>query len=124
VPQLVVSLGSEADGPAINAGSGGFAPSAIEFQACQIASLRGSLVWSPRISSVPAALECEVYEFVHLPPTPDGRQRRVVVGRVLGIDIADEDIKDGLVDEPALRPLTRLRDTEHAGRQRRDESPR
>ena len=34
----------------------------------------------------------------------------MAVGRVLGIDIADEDIKDGLVDEPALRPLTRLKD--------------
>ena len=34
----------------------------------------------------------------------------MVAGRVLGIDIADEDIKNGLVDEPALRPLTRLRD--------------
>ncbi|MDH4383796.1 MAG: hypothetical protein QE509_18140 [Gammaproteobacteria bacterium] len=34
----------------------------------------------------------------------------MVVGRVLGIDIADEDIKDALVDEPALRPLMRLKD--------------
>ena len=110
MPHYLFNLGSEAHGPAINAGSGGFAPSASEFQACQIASLRGSLVWSPRISSVPAALECEVYEFVHLPPTPDGRQRRVVVGRVLGIDIADEDIKNALVDEPALRRLMRLKD--------------
>ena len=110
MPQYLFNLGSEADGPAINAGSGGFAPSASEFQACQIASLRGSLVRSLRIASVGAALECEACEVVHLPPTPDGRQRRVVVGRVLGIDIADEDIKNALVDEPALRRLTRLKD--------------
>jgi len=41
VPQFVVNLVSEADGPAINASSGGFGPAASEFQACQIASLRG-----------------------------------------------------------------------------------
>jgi hypothetical protein len=73
VPHYLFNLGSEADGPAINASSGGFGPAASEFQACQIASLRGSLVWSPRIASVGAALECKACEVVHLPPTPGGR---------------------------------------------------
>ena len=108
VPQFVVNLVSEADGLAMNATSGGFAPGVSEFEACQIASLPGQLVKPPRVASARAALECEVYQVVHLPPTPDGRENHVVVGRVLGIYIADEVIKDGRVDERALMPLARL----------------
>jgi flavin reductase (DIM6/NTAB) family NADH-FMN oxidoreductase RutF len=106
----VVSPVSEADGLAINASSGGFAPGVSEFEACQIARLPGSLVQSPRVASARAALESEVYEVEHLPPRPDGRITWWLAACWASISPTRTSIKDGLVDERALSPLTPLRD--------------
>lgn len=108
VPEFTVSLVCEADGQAMNASSKAFPPDVDEFEACGIARLPGQLVKPPRVASAKAALECRVYQSVPLPSLADGRQSMVVIGEVVGIHIADEVIRDGIVDERLLQPLTRL----------------
>jgi flavin reductase (DIM6/NTAB) family NADH-FMN oxidoreductase RutF len=108
VPEFVVNLVSEADGVAMNATSKPYPPGVDEFTACGIERLPSRLVRPPRVASARAALECRVYEIVHLPPA-GGRENHVVIGAVVGIHIADAAITaDGRVDERLLAPLARL----------------
>ena len=67
----------------------------------------GERVQPPRVASAKTALEREMYALEHWPPMPDGREHHAVVGREVGIYIADKVIKDGLVGEIALRLRTR-----------------
>jgi flavin reductase (DIM6/NTAB) family NADH-FMN oxidoreductase RutF len=61
------------------------------------------------VASALAALECVVHQYIDLPPASDGRQSHVVIGRIVGLYIADGLITaDGRVDEQKLRPLSRL----------------
>lgn len=108
VPEFVVNMVGEHDVAAMNASSAPFPPEIDEFAACGIAPERSQLVRPPRVASARAALECRVYEVVHLPPAADGRESHVVVGAVLGVHIADHLIVDGLVDERRLEPVARL----------------
>jgi flavin reductase (DIM6/NTAB) family NADH-FMN oxidoreductase RutF len=108
VPEFMVSLVCEADAEAMNATSKAYPPGIDEFDACGIARLPGTLVRPPRVASAKAALECRVYQTVHLPPRA-GRENHVVIGEVVGIHIADDVITpQGLVDERLLAPLARL----------------
>jgi flavin reductase (DIM6/NTAB) family NADH-FMN oxidoreductase RutF len=108
VPEFVVNLVCEADGEAMNATSKAYPHGVDEFEACGLARLPGTLVRPPRVASAKAALECRVYQTVHLPPH-GGRENHVVIGEVVGIHIADDVITpQGLVDERLLAPLARL----------------
>jgi len=108
VPEFVVNLVSEADGQTMNATSKPYPPGVDEFTACGIERLPSRLVRPPRVAQARAALECRVYQVVHLPPA-GGRENHVVIGEVVGIHIADEMITaDGRVDERLLQPLARL----------------
>ena len=108
VPEFVANLVGEHDAVPMNATSEPLPYGQDEFTACRIAATASTLVRPPRVSSVKAALECRVYQVVHLPPGADGRESHVVVGEVVGIYIADEVIVNGRVDERLLHPLTRL----------------
>jgi flavin reductase (DIM6/NTAB) family NADH-FMN oxidoreductase RutF len=108
VPEFVANFVSEHDLHRMNATSAPLAYGEDEFTACGIESVPSQLVRPPRVKSSLAALECRVYEVVHLPLAADGRASHVVVGEVVGIYIADEVIVDGKVDERLLKPVTRL----------------
>ena len=108
VPEFVVNLVGEHDAAAMNASSAPFPPEVDEFAACGITAVRSQLVRPPRVASAKAALECRVFQVVHLPPGGDGRESHVVVGEVVGVYIADEVILDGRVDERRMQPVTRL----------------
>ena len=108
VPEFVVNLVGEHDAAAMNASSAPFPPEVDEFAACGITTVRSQLVSPPRVASAKAALECRVYQVVHLPPGEDGRESHVVIGEVVGVYIADEVILDGRVDERRMQPVTRL----------------
>jgi len=108
VPEFVANVVSEHDGKRMNATSKPFPYGVDEFATCGIEPAPSRLVKPPRVASARAALECRVYQVVHLPQASDGRESHVVVGQVVGIHIADEVIHNGLVDERLLHPLTRL----------------
>lgn len=109
VPEFVASLVGEHDLQPMNASSAPYPPEVDEFAACDIASAASHLVRPPRVASALAALECVVHQCIDLPPAADGRQSHVVIGRIVGLYIADGLITaDGRVDERQLRPLSRL----------------
>jgi len=62
----------------------------------------------PRVAASPIALECKYLQTVHLPSMRNGHPNNVVIGQVVGIHIADEVIRDGIIDVRKLRPLARL----------------
>lgn len=62
----------------------------------------------PRVLEAPAALECEFMFRNRLPSTHPKIENNVVFGRVVGIHIAENILKDGMVDMLAYRPLARL----------------
>ena len=61
-----------------------------------------------RVAQSPVQLECVLSQLVELEaPAPD-RPNRMVIGRVVGIHIADRVFVNGLVDIARLDPITRL----------------
>lgn len=67
-----------------------------------------NLVKPPRVKASPIALECTYLQTVKLPPAGNGRPNNVVIGQVVGIHVADDVIRDGLIDIHKVNPLARL----------------
>jgi flavin reductase (DIM6/NTAB) family NADH-FMN oxidoreductase RutF len=66
------------------------------------------LVKPPRVREAPIHLECEFYEEINLPCTLANSINTTIIGKVLGIHIRDEVLKDGLIDIDKIKPLARL----------------
>ena len=108
VPEFVANVVSGANGAAMNATSAPLPPGTSEFEQCGVPALPSRFVRPPRVGNAFAALECRVFQIVRLPVTADGRENHLVIGQVLGIHIDEAAIRDGVVDERLLEPLTRL----------------
>lgn len=67
-----------------------------------------NLVKPPRVLASPIALECTYLQTVHLPSSSTGVPNQIVIGQVIGIHVADEEITDGMIDIHKLKPLARL----------------
>ena len=84
-------------------------PGISEMEAAGIASLPSRLVKPPRVARSPAHLECKLHQFVDLPADPKTGERNVmVIGRVVGIHIADEFVVAGRFDTARAQPVARL----------------
>jgi flavin reductase (DIM6/NTAB) family NADH-FMN oxidoreductase RutF len=87
------------------------APVAAEVEETALAGLDTEpavLVKPPRVKAAPIHLECAVHQVVDLPCTALGGRNAMVLGRVLGIHIRDEVLRDGLVDLAGIKPIARL----------------
>jgi flavin reductase (DIM6/NTAB) family NADH-FMN oxidoreductase RutF len=70
---------------------------------------KSRFVKAPRIAESPISLECRLYQTTVLPSDTAGLHNSVVVGRVIGIHIADEIIAtNGKLDMEKVRPLARM----------------
>ena len=72
----------------------------------------------------PIHLECEFFQEIELPCTLENSINRTVIGKVLGVHIRDEVLKDGLVDLDRVRPLARLGYQEYTAVERVFNMPR
>jgi flavin reductase (DIM6/NTAB) family NADH-FMN oxidoreductase RutF len=81
-----------------------------EFPIGDLIAASSRLVKPPRVKQSPAAFECKHWKTIELPPAEPGGKSTysVVFGRVVGVHIDDEFIKDGIVDTGAMRPIARL----------------
>ena len=79
-----------------------------EFGFSGLTTAPSRLVKPPRVAEAPAALECQWLQTIQLQDR-DGRQmdQYLVLGQVVGVHIDDRFIKDGLVDNAAMRPIMR-----------------
>jgi flavin reductase (DIM6/NTAB) family NADH-FMN oxidoreductase RutF len=72
------------------------------------------LVKAPRIAASPVSLECTHFKTIDLPNAQGVVGDYLVIGRVVGVHIADEFIKEGRVDTAAMQPIARLGYAEYA----------
>lgn len=81
-----------------------------EFPIAGLTATASKLVKPPRVKESPAALECRHWKTIQLPAAEPGGKlgNLLVIGRVVGIYIADSALKDGHVDTASVQPISRL----------------
>jgi flavin reductase (DIM6/NTAB) family NADH-FMN oxidoreductase RutF len=84
-----------------------FAVAGLEKAACH-------LIKSPRVAASPATLECKHFQTIALPDDTGQVNDWMVIGRVVGIHIADQFIEQGRVNSAAMNPILRLGYSEYA----------
>ncbi|MDA0996666.1 MAG: flavin reductase family protein [Proteobacteria bacterium] len=92
----------------MNTTSAEVAPEIDEFKLAGIETAPSQLVKPPRVAGAPIHLECTYLQTFTLPPTSKGHGNAICVGRVIGIHIKDEFLKDGFIDVLKIRPVARL----------------
>jgi flavin reductase (DIM6/NTAB) family NADH-FMN oxidoreductase RutF len=106
--EFVVNLATWGLREAVNASSITAPHGYDEFVHAGLAKAPSEVVKPPRVAESPVHLECVLSQIVELEaPAPD-RPNRMVIGRIVGIHIADRLIEDGIVDIGRLDPIARL----------------
>ncbi len=85
-----------------------------EFELAGLVKAPCTAIDVPRVANCPATLECRLHQIVDLPGDNGQVNDWLVIGRVLGIHIADEFIHDGRVDTRAMNLIARLGYSEYA----------
>jgi flavin reductase (DIM6/NTAB) family NADH-FMN oxidoreductase RutF len=62
----------------------------------------------PRVVECPVSMECKYVTTITLPGNSPESNHHMVIGRVVGVHIRDDVLKDGLLDVTRIRPLARL----------------
>ena len=106
--QFVVNLATYALREQMNATSVAAPHGVSEFEYAGLKAAASRIVKPPRVAESPVHLECELAQIVELTADSGHESNFVVFGKVLGVEIADWAIVDGLVDTAKLQPLARL----------------
>ena len=80
--------------------------SEIEFASLE--TLDSRLVKPKRLKESPINMECTLYKIIDLPGITEDNYNGILIGKVIGIHINDEYIKEGKVDVKKIKPLARL----------------
>jgi len=99
-----VNIVSEALMSEMNITSEGFSKTVDEFEAAGLEKQSCSTIQCARVARAPAALECRMTQIVPLL----GADNHLVIGEVVGVQIADECLVDGRFDVTTYNPLSRL----------------
>jgi flavin reductase (DIM6/NTAB) family NADH-FMN oxidoreductase RutF len=110
--EFVVNLATYDLRQSVNASSAEVGRAVDEFELAGLTAVPSRLVRAPRVAESPVNLECRVTEIRELPC--EGEIGRMVMGRVLGMHIADSAIVDGRVLAARLKPIARLGYREYA----------
>jgi flavin reductase (DIM6/NTAB) family NADH-FMN oxidoreductase RutF len=79
-----------------------------EFMLAGLTAAPSKLVKPPRVAESPCALECKLVKIVNLgDEDPTLADRQIVIGKVVGIHIDEQFIKDGILDTAAMKPIAR-----------------
>jgi flavin reductase (DIM6/NTAB) family NADH-FMN oxidoreductase RutF len=115
--QFVVNLVSRELLEAMHATSAPALRGVDEFELAGIARAAGTCVDAPRVLAAPAALECRLLQFLELPPEHQGELgATAVVGRVVGLHVADEFLDaQGRFDSVRACLVSRLGGPQYAG---------
>ena len=93
---------------AMNITAAGFPPEVDEFEAAGLEKSPSVLVKPWRVAASPIQFECVYFQTINLPGNRGG-MAAVIIGKVVGIHIKDEFIKnDGKIDIVAIKPLARM----------------
>jgi flavin reductase (DIM6/NTAB) family NADH-FMN oxidoreductase RutF len=79
-----------------------------EFMLAGLTAAPSTLVKPPRVAESPCALECTLVKIVNLgDDDPTLVDRQIVIGKVVGIHIDEQFIRDGILDTAAMKPIAR-----------------
>jgi flavin reductase (DIM6/NTAB) family NADH-FMN oxidoreductase RutF len=98
----------------VNLTSAPLLPEVDEFVHAGLTTKPSKMVKPPRVGESPIHLECVYMQTVDLPSDNPEFRNAMVLGRVVGVHIADDMLTDGLVDTAKLRPLSRMGYMEYA----------
>ncbi|MBM3481709.1 MAG: flavin reductase family protein [Alphaproteobacteria bacterium] len=83
-------------------------PEVDELSLAGLTPVPSRLVKPPRVAESPIHLECVYHQTIELPSNDPEERNAVGIGRVVGVHIADEVIRNGRVDLSLVRPIARL----------------
>jgi flavin reductase (DIM6/NTAB) family NADH-FMN oxidoreductase RutF len=86
----------------MNASAANFAPDVSEFAALGITEAPGNFVDAPRVAEARVSLECRTFHLHELGGSC------LVLGEIIGINIDDRIINDGVINLDILQPVGRL----------------
>jgi len=104
--QFVVNVVTEENARLMNATSAELPEDVSEFEACGLTPVESLVVRPPRVAESPVQMECQATQIVTVSEEPGGGW--LVIGRVLRLHVADHLYRDGKIDTPGLRPVSRL----------------
>jgi flavin reductase (DIM6/NTAB) family NADH-FMN oxidoreductase RutF len=99
---------------AMNASSARVAVDVDEFELARLTKAPCQFIKAPRVAESPVCFECRHFQTVPLPNDEGCVNDWMVIGRVIGIHIADRFIVGGRVDTAAMKPIARLGYSEYA----------
>jgi flavin reductase (DIM6/NTAB) family NADH-FMN oxidoreductase RutF len=85
-----------------------------EFEMAGLEKATCYLIKSPRVAASPVTLECKHFQTISLPAEDGTVQNWMVIGRVVGVHIADQFIEQGRVNSALMKPIVRLGYSEYA----------
>jgi len=92
----------------MNATSAHVAHDVNEFELAGLEMAPSRLVKPPRVAASPCALECRLVKIVNLGgDDPELADRQIVIGKVVGIHIDEQFIRNGILDTAAMKPIAR-----------------
>jgi flavin reductase (DIM6/NTAB) family NADH-FMN oxidoreductase RutF len=106
--EFVVNLATWTLRHAVNQSSAEVGRAVDEFQLAGLTPVPSLRVRPARVSESPVSLECVVSDIYELPFDESQELGWMVMGRVLGMHIADEILVDGRVSIVKLHPIARL----------------
>jgi flavin reductase (DIM6/NTAB) family NADH-FMN oxidoreductase RutF len=106
--EFVVNLATWDLREAMNASSIAAPPGFDEFAHAGLTKAPSVVVRPPRVAESPVQLECVLSQLVELEAPSPEKPNRMVVGRVVGIHIADSVILNGIVAIDRLEAIARL----------------
>jgi flavin reductase (DIM6/NTAB) family NADH-FMN oxidoreductase RutF len=94
---------------AVNRSSAQVPPDVDEFELAGVTKAPSRLVAPPRVAESPIQFECVYHSTLRLPGNPPMGTVDIVIGRVVGVHIADGALtEDGKIDVVKIRPIARL----------------
>jgi flavin reductase (DIM6/NTAB) family NADH-FMN oxidoreductase RutF len=106
--EFVVNMATYELKDAVNATSA-VLPAEIDEAALAGLELVPSVLVKPkRVAASPVQMECKLYSSIVIPGRLEDHGHNLIIGRVVGIHIKDEVLKDGRIDITRIRPLARM----------------
>jgi len=106
--EFVVNMATFDLKDAVNATSA-VVPSEVDEAALAGLEMAPSVLVKPkRVVASPVQMECRLYSSVVVPGRLPDHGHNLIIGRVIGIHIKDEVLKNGRLDIGAIRPLARM----------------
>lgn len=93
---------------AMNETSAPATPAVDEFTLGGLTAVASEKISAPRIAESPVNMECVLTQIIELECDTPGSRNVMVIGKVVGLHIAESVLTDGMVDMDKLRPISRL----------------